>query len=90
MTAIDARNFSVQNFADAISIDWCIDYNQKCGRRRGRRGERLYSREQVDNIFQHIVDSGILSDIDFDEQVAASIGNQLSLKMIAHCRRNRR
>ena len=89
MTSIDARSFSVAYFASAGSIDWCLEYNEKV-RKSGSSKERLYSRDQVDAIFQQIVASGILDDIEHNEQVAASIGNQLQRKMVAYCRRNRR
>ena len=41
----------------------------------------MYSQAQIDAIFQHILGTGLLDDIEFDEQVAASIGSQLQRKM---------
>lgn len=91
MTSIDARSFSVNYFAASASIDWCIEYNEKI-RKSTRRtgGDRLYTSEQVDEIFRHIVGTGILHDIEFNESIAASIGGQIQRKMVSYCRRNRR
>ena len=67
----------------AGNIDWCLEYNDKV-RKSGRSREPLYSRAQVDDIFQHILGTRILDDIEFDEQVAANIGSQLQQKMVAY------
>ena len=88
MNAIDARSFSVCYFSLAANIDWCLEYNERV-RKNSSRSQQLYTRAQVDDIFQHIVNTGILENIEFHEQVAASIGSQLQRKMVAYCRRNR-
>ena len=86
--SVDARSFSVRSFFLASNIDWCLEYNEKL-RNKGRAGQQVYSRAQIDDIFQHIVNTGILDDIDVDEQVAASIGSQLQRRMVAYCRQRR-
>ena len=88
INSIDSRSFSVHYFAMAANIDWCLEYNEKV-RKSGRSREPVYSQAQIDAIFQHILGTGLLDDIEFDEQVAASIGSQLQRKMVAYCRRHR-
>ena len=65
--SVDARSFIVRSFFLASNLDWCLEYNEKL-RRRGRARDHSYSRAQIDDIFQHIVNSGILGDIEYDEQ----------------------
>ena len=87
--SVDARSFSVRSFFLASNLDWCLEYNEKLRRKGGSRGDQMYSRDQIDGIFQHIVNTGILDDIEYDEQVAASIGSQLQRKMVSYCRKQR-
>lgn len=89
MTAIDARNFSVHYFREAASLDWCLGYNEKVRRKGKRKGDPAYSSAKIDDIFSHIIDSGILDEIDHDPQLAAGIGEQLQRKLISYCRRHR-
>ena len=57
-------------------------------RRKGKRvDEQLWPKEKFDNIFQNIIQSGILEDIEHNPSVAASIGGQLQNAMVAYCRR---
>ena len=58
-------------------------------RRRKERsqGGLPYSEGQIDDIFQHIVRSGIFDDIDHDPKLAAGIGDRLQRKMTSYCRR---
>ena len=86
--AIDARSFSVRYFSMAGNIDWCLEYNDKV-RKSGRSQVTLYSQAQVDDIFRHILGTRILDDVEFNEQVAASIGSQIQRKMVSYCRRHR-
>ena len=87
--SVDARSFSVRSFFLASNLDWCLEYNEKLRKKGRSRGDQMYSRDQIDGIFQHIVNTGILDDIEYDEQVAASIGSQLQRKMVSYCRQHR-
>lgn len=89
MTYIDARNFSVHYFYLSASIDWCLEYNEKVSPKERSRDGLPYSSAQIDDIFHHIVDSGILQDIEHDPRLAAVIGGQLQRKMTSYCRRHR-
>ena len=90
MYAIDARSFSVHYFSKAASIDWCLEYNEKvCRKKPSHGGEQLYSQVQIDNIFQDIINTGILDTIEHDERIAASIGSQLQRRMVSYCRLRR-
>ena len=46
----------------------------------------LYPKDKFDAIFQNIIDSGILDDIDHDTSIAASIGGRLQTKIISYCK----
>jgi hypothetical protein len=89
MTAIDAKTFSVHCFREAASLDWCLAYNEKVRRKCKRKGDPAYSTAKIDDIFNHIIDSGILNDIAHDPQLAAGIGEQLQRKLTSYCRRHR-
>ena len=87
MSSIDARNFSVSKFYRASNIDWCLEYNEKVRRKERSQGRLPYSQGQIDDIFQHIIRSGIFDDIDHDPKLAAGIGDRLQRKMTSYCRR---
>ena len=87
MSSIDARTFSVSKFYRASNIDWCLEYNEKVRRKERSQGGLPYSEGQIDDIFQHIVRSGIFDDIDHDPKLAAGIGDRLQRKMTSYCRR---
>ena len=46
----------------------------------------LYPKDKLEAIFQKIIDSGILDDIDHDTSIAASIGGRLQTNIISHCK----
>ena len=87
MTQIDARRFSVRQFFLAKSLDWCINYNEILRKKNRRTDEPLYPADKYAAIFQHIVASGILHDVDHDPQIASVIGSRLQLDMVTYCRR---
>ena len=88
MTEIDARRLSVSQLYKTKSIDWCLQFNDTLRRKSKRTGdEPLYPSQKFDDIFQNIVNSGILADIEYDPSVAASLGGRLQSAMITYCRR---
>ena len=87
MSSIDARNFSVSKFYRASNIDWCLEYNEKVRRKERSQAGLPYYQGQIDDIFQHIVRSGIFDDIDHDPKLAAGIGDRLQRIMTSYCRR---
>lgn len=86
MYEIDARRFSVRQFYLAKSIDWCLNYNEMVRKKNKRSDEPLYPEEKYDAIFQNIVASGILEDIENNPQAAAVIGGRLQADMVKYCR----
>ena len=86
MDQVDARRFSVRYFSLAKSIDWCLSYNEMI-RKKGKRSEEpLYPADKYNAIFQNILASGILDDIENDPYVASMIGGRLQADMVRHCR----
>ena len=85
--AIDARRLSLSQLYLAKNIDWCLSLNDRLRRKGKRAGEPLWTKEKFDDIFQNIIQSGILEDIQHSPSVAASIGGQLQNAMVAYCRR---
>ena len=85
---IDARCFSVEYFYKAVSFSWCIEYDRKISGGSGKKSdENLYTRADIDDIFQHIVNTGILDDVDASQ--ASCIGQQLERRCVAYAlRRN--
>ena len=83
----DARRFSVAMFHQAKRIEWCLSYNDQI-RKKGKMSldEPLYPKDKFDAIFQNIIDSSILDDVNFDTNIAAYIGGRLQTKMITYCR----
>ena len=88
ITSIDARCFSVEYFYRAATFSWCIEYDKKISGASGKKSdENLYTRTDIDNIFQHIVSTGILDNVDASQ--ASSIGQQLERRCVAYAlRRN--
>ena len=84
---IDARNFSVHMFSRATSLNWCITYNNKL-KPRINATQLLYTTEQIDDIFQYILRTGILHQISYDEHMGARIGYQLQRRIVKHCMDN--
>ena len=87
MFEIDARRLSMSQLYLAKNVEWCLALNDNLRRKNKRIGEPLYPREKFDNIFQNIIESGILEDIEHDPSTAASIGGRLQNAMISYCRR---
>lgn len=83
---IDARSFSVDYFCRARSIHWCIEYDAKLSRGGKKSEKNLYTRADIDGIFQHIVSTGILDDVDATE--AASIGQQIQRRCVSYALRH--
>ena len=46
----------------------------------------LYSIDKFNNIFQNILDSKILDDVEFDSQIAAAIRGRLQSELISYCK----
>ena len=87
ITEIDPRRFSVNQFYQARSIDWCLSYNDILRQKKGKVQDPVYSDEKFDDIFNYIVNTGILGDIGHQENLAAGLGERLKMRMISHCRR---
>ena len=87
LTCIDARTFSVRMFYCARNLDWCLSYNETLRKKGNSNGELPYSQDKVDEIFQHMVNTGIFEDMGHNPKLAAGLGEALKLKMTSYCRR---
>ena len=87
MPDVDARRLSVSQLYKAKSIDWCVQLNDTLRRKTKRTGDNpLYDSQKFADIFQNIIDSGIMADIEHNPSVAAGIGGRLQTAMISYCR----
>ncbi len=88
MDQIDARRFSVNYFNHAKRLDWCLSYNELIRNKAKCRGgdEPLYPTDKYNAIFQNILASGILDDIEHDPRVASMIGGRLQAEIVSRCR----
>ena len=91
MTYIDARRFSVNFFYRAKEIDWCLIRNEQNRPKGNRRGEEpLYTADKYNALFQSILASGILDDIEHEPCAASMLGGRLQSDLVRHCRRRYR
>ena len=86
ITEIDARSLSVSQLYKAKNIDWCLQLNDTLRSNSKKNGDPLYSPGKFNNIFQHIVASGIFDDIQHSPSLAANFGGRLQSAMITYCR----
>ena len=91
MSWIDARTFSVNYFYRAASIDWCLSHNENVRPKVKLPAEEElpYNQAKLDEIFTHIVGTGLFDDIQHNSKLAAGIGESLKMRMIRHCRRHK-
>ena len=87
LTEIDARRFSINQFNEAKSMDWCLSYNEILHRKGNKNDDPAYTDEKFNNIFNYIVQSEILSDIEHQENLAARLGERLKMRMVSYCKR---
>lgn len=89
MDQIDARRFSVRYFYLAKSIDWCLNYNEQLRKKGKRCDEPRYPEDKYNAIFQNILASGILDDMDppNDPHVASMLGGRLQSDLVRVCQR---
>ena len=87
MSNVDARRLTVGQLYKAKNMDWCLQLNDTLRRKSKRKTgeEPLYSADKFNDIFQNIVNSGILEDIEHDPSAAASLGGRLQHAMVAYC-----
>ena len=83
----DTRRFSVHMFYESKSLAWCLSYNEQL-RKKGKmsKDQPFYPIDKFNNIFQNILDSKILDDVEFNPQVAAAIGGRLQSELISYCK----
>ena len=90
ITEIDPRRFSVNQFYRAQSMDWCLSCNELLRTKSKKVDDPAYTDEKFEDIFRYIKDTGIFRDIEYDETLAAGLGDRLQRRMIAYCRRRER
>ena len=81
LTYIDVRRFSVNQFWLARHLSWCLSYNETL-RPKSNKGEITYPEDKYQLILRHVMDSGILDDINNDPQTASCIGGRLQNDMV--------
>ena len=86
ITEIDVRSLSVSQLYQAKNIDWCLQLNDTLRCKSKKRDDPLYPPDKFNNIFQHIVASGIFDDIQHNPSLAANFGGRLQSAMITYCR----
>ena len=88
MDQIDARRFSVRYFYLSKSLDWCLTYNEQLRKKGKRSDEPRYPEDKYQEILQHIIASGILTDTEpaNDPHVAAMLGGRLQSDLVRICR----
>ena len=86
MTCIDARTFSVHMFYCAKGLDWFLSYNEALRAKGSTANELPHTQYKVDEIFQHMINSGIFDDMNHNPRLAAGLGESLKLKMTSYCR----
>ena len=78
MMHIDARRLSIGQLEDAKDFSWCLRHNEG-NRKKGKHdGDTPYPLDKYDQIFQDILRTGIMDDIDHDPSIAAIIGGSQS------------
>ena len=82
MDQIDARRLSVRQFYLAKNINWCLSYNEILRKKGKNEHDAPYPEEKYNDIFQYIINSGILDDVNNNPQVAAIIGGRLQSDMV--------
>ena len=85
MDQIDALGLSVRQLYLAKNINWCLSYNEMLPKKGRNEDEVPYPEEKYRDIFQYIVNSGVLDDIENNPQMAAIIGGRLQSDMVRRC-----
>ena len=82
MDQIDARRFSIQQFYMAKNINWCLSYNEMLRKKGNNDDVAPYPEDKYNEIFQYIINTGILDDVNNNPQIAAIIGGRLQGYMV--------
>ena len=65
MTNINARNFTVGKFRNAVDYNWCISENERArGSAPTRKGEQLWTADDVNETALHVLGVGRLNEAD--------------------------
>ena len=90
ITNIDARALSVNQLARAVSLNWCLYHNARCTPTTAppEPGEEgTYSRDDVREVHDLILNQGVLDKINYDPVVTASFMKSVALAIMKTCRR---
>lgn len=87
MIHCDARKFSVHQFYRARDLGWCLNHNEILRNRGHLVDEPLYAENKYRNIMLFISNSGILDDINYDDQQISMLGRRLQIDMQRMSRR---
>ena len=72
---VDARKFSINQFYRARTQGWCLNYNDMM--RDGGEVDIVYAEHKYQRIIRYIIQSGILDDIDHDDQLTSMLGRRI-------------
>ena len=90
ITNIDARALSVNQLARAVTLNWCLYHNARCTPNASppEPGEEgTYSRDDVREVHDLILNQGVLDKIEYNPVVAASFMKSVALEIMKTCRR---
>ena len=72
---VDARKFSINQFYCARNQEWCLNNNDMM--RDGGEDDIIYEEHKYQRIIRYIIQSGILDDIDHDDQLTSMLGRRI-------------
>ena len=88
MIHVDVRRFSISALESSKDFNWVMNYNLSHGPNLGRPPPPVsqFSTQKIDNILRNIERTGILDDVNYDEEQIKLIGKALIKGMIARSR----
>ena len=88
MIYVDVRSFSISALENSKDFNWVMNYNISHGPKRGRPARPVpqFSMQKIEGILTDIENSGILNDINYDEEQIRLIGKILLQRMIEKSR----
>ena len=88
MIYVDVRSFSISALENSKDFNWVMNYNISHGPKieRPARPVPQFSTQKIEDILTDIENSGILNDINYDEEQIRMIGKTLLQRMIEKSR----
>ena len=85
MVYVDVRRFSLYQLSRSCSFTWVKNYNKSHAPKNGRRTERIYTYQMIDDVVNNIAGATgtILSSVDGDEEQIKMIGKDITNALLA-------